>query len=724
MIKYKTSVLIIVFLTICQVNANGHIYLDENYGMEERIEDALARMTLSEKISMIHAQSKFSSPGVPRLGIPELHFADGPQGVREEVMWDTWDNAGQTNDSCTAYPSLMSVSATWNREMAYLYGKSIGEEFRYRGKDVALTPGVNIYRHPMCGRNFEYMGEDPYLAGVMAAEAIKGVQSNGVAACVKHFALNNQEIDRHKVNVIVSDRALHEIYLPAFKRAVIDGGVWSVMGAYNKYKGEFATHNSYLNKILKDDWKFDGVMISDWGATEDTRQAALNGLDMELGTFTDGLSKGRSNAYDEYYLAAPYLRLIESGEMGISELDDKVRRILRLCFRTNMNRNRPFGSMNSFQHSRDALDIQREGIVLLKNDKNILPICHEKYENILVVGENADFMLSKWGGSSGVKARYETTPVKAMKLRWENGINWSYQKGYTSDWPPQKEIQDSLMNEALNAASSADLIIFIGGHNKYPNHDTESYDRTSTDAPFRQGELLEKLTDLRKPIVLVTMGANLFDMPYSAKIDAMVHTWYGGSESGEALLDILDGNVNPSGKLPITLYKNLEDCGAIAEGEYPGDGENVRYNEDIFVGYRYVDMKGMRVEYPFGHGLSYTEFSYGKPVVSKRNVSVGDSIEVFMPITNIGEKEGKEIVQLYVADIKSSLPRPMKELKGFVKLKLQPGETGIARFVLTPEDLSFYDDRKKEWVEEPGEFRLLLGASSADIRKKIEIYVN
>lgn len=698
------------------------VYLDETASADARIEDALGRMSLAEKIALIHADSKFTSPGVPRLGIPPIHTDDGPQGVREESLWDDWASAGQTNDSCTAYPALMSLTAAWNTELAYRYGRSIGEEFRYRGKDVALTPGININRHPYCGRNFEYMGEDPCLVGEIAAGAIKGIQSNGVAACVKHFALNNQEADRHMVDVVVSDRALHEIYLPAFKRAV-EAGVWSVMGAYNKYKGEFCCHNQYLNKILKWDWGFDGVMISDWGATEDTRQAARNGLDLEFGTHTNGLDSNVRDAYDDYYLAEPYRRMIEGGELEMSGLDDKARRVLRLCFRTNMNRSRPFGSLNSPEHSADALAIQHEGIVLLKNERNILPLLTPRKgkTRVLVVGENADFMLTKWGGSSNVKARYEITPLAALIAKAPGGIEINYSKGYTSDWPPSVEMQDSLRLAAIEAAKTADIILFIGGHNKYPNHDNEGTDRTDTAAPFRQGELLEILADMKAPVVLITMGANQFDMPYSEKIPAMLHCWYGGSENGNALADIVYGNVNPSGKLPVTFYKTDTDCGAIIEGEYPGDGDTVRYNEDIFVGYRYTERNNIEPAFPFGHGLSYTSFRYGKPKADRSVLSPGETVCVEIPITNTGKTAGKEIVQLYIGEDNPTVPRPVKEVKGFCKLDLHPGETGTARFEITPADLSFYDVERKGWHVNPGSFTIFIGSSSADIRQSLKI---
>ena len=363
------------FVQMFSLLAQVPIYLDESKSIEERIEDALSRLNLEEKIAMIHAQSKFSSPGVERLGIPDVWMTDGPHGIRPEVLWDEWEQAGWSNDSCVAFPALTCLAATWNPEMSLLYGKSIGEEARYRKKTVLLGPGINIYRTPLNGRNFEYLGEDPYLASRMVVPYIQGVQHNGVAACVKHFALNNHEVNRHTSNIIVDDRALHEIYLPAFKAAVQEGKTWSIMGAYNLYRGQHASHNQYLlNDILKRDWKFDGVVISDWGGVHNTLQAIKNGLDMEFGTWTDGLSSGDHNAYDNYYMGMPYIKMIKEGLIGTKELDDKVRRILRLIYRTEMNRNRPWGAMNSKAHYEAAKKIAEEGIVLLKNEREVLPI--------------------------------------------------------------------------------------------------------------------------------------------------------------------------------------------------------------------------------------------------------------------------------------------------------------------------------------------------------------
>ncbi|MEG2820547.1 MAG: glycoside hydrolase family 3 N-terminal domain-containing protein, partial [Muribaculaceae bacterium] len=417
-------------LVILPAFAQTPIYMNINKPIEERVEDALSRMTLEEKVAMTHAQSKFSSAGVPRLGIPENWMCDGPHGIREEVMWDEWYGAKWTNDSCIAFPALTALAATWNQDMAALYGKSIGEEARYRNKNVLLGPGVNIYRIPLNGRNFEYMGEDPYLASQMVVPYIKGVQKNGVAACVKHFALNNQELYRGHINVKVDDRALYEIYLPAFKAAVQEGGAWAIMGAYNKYKGEFCCHNQYLlNDILKKEWKFDGVAVSDWGGVHDTKESIINGLDMEFGSWTNGLNWGASNAYDNYYLAMPYLMMIKEGKVGTKELDEKVRRILRLVFRTNMAQERHFGSFGTKEHALAGRKIAQEGIVLLQNNKNMLPINLSKVKNILVVGENATKQMTIGGGSSSLKAKYEVSPLDGIKARVGNSAKVKYLLG-------------------------------------------------------------------------------------------------------------------------------------------------------------------------------------------------------------------------------------------------------------------------------------------------------
>ena len=443
--------------------------------LEERVEAVLAQMTVEEKVALTHAQSKFSSAGVPRLGIPEVWCTDGPHGIRAEVLWDEWDQAGWTSDSCTAFPALTALAASWDPSLAELYGVSIGEEARYRKKDVLLGPGVNIYRTPLNGRNFEYMGEDPYLASAMVVPYVKGVQSNNVAACVKHYALNNQETARFFTDVTVDDRTLYEIYLPAFKAAVQEGGAWAIMGSYNLYKGQWNCHNQYLlNDILKGEWGFDGVVISDWGGVHDTDQAITNGLDMEFGSWTNGLTMGKTNAYDSYFLAQPYLDRIYAGKVGTQELDEKARRILRLIFRTSMNPEHKTGKFTSPEHYAAARKIGAEGIVLLKNEGGLLPL--KDARKVLVVGENAVKMMTVGGGSSSLKAQHEVSPLDGLREALP-GVEVVYERGYVGDASgayngvttgqdlSEKRSAGQLIAAAVTAAQDADSVIFIGGHN-------------------------------------------------------------------------------------------------------------------------------------------------------------------------------------------------------------------------------------------------------------------
>lgn len=710
------------------------VYLDAGRPVEERVEDALARLTLEEKVAMVHAQSKFSSPGVPRLGIPEFWMTDGPHGIRPEVLWDEWDQAGWTNDSCVAYPALTCLAATWNPETSLLYGKSIGEEARYRGKTVLLGPGVNIYRTPLNGRNFEYMGEDPYLAARMVVPYVQGVQQNGVAACVKHFALNNHEVNRHTTNAVVDDRALYEIYLPAFKAAVREGKAWSIMGAYNLYKGQHACHNQYLlNDILKGEWGFDGVVVSDWGGVHDTDQAIVNGLDMEFGSWTNGLSNGASNAYDNYYLAMPYLQRIREGKVGIRELDDKVRRILRLAFRTTMNTDRPFGSLNSPAHYEAARRIGEEGIVLLQNRNNVLPIDLNKTRKIAVIGENAIKMMTVGGGSSSLKVQRECSPLNGIGQRVGGKAEVVYARGYVGDASGEyngvvtgqnlkdERTPEELIEEAVRVARDADYVIFIGGLNKSTGQDCEDSDRKGLDLPYGQDAVISALAKVSKKLVVVNISGNAVAMPWVNDVPAIVQAWYLGSEAGSALAAVLMGDVNPSGKLPFTFPAKLEDVPAHSLGEYTGAQSesviDIRYNEGIFVGYRWADkQKKVKPLFPFGHGLSYTTFEYGKPTVDSKVMTAGGTLTVKVTVSNTGAREGQEVVQLYISDKKSSLPRPVKELKGFQKIKLAPGEVREVSFVIDREALSFFDDARHTWVAEPGRFEAVVAASATDVR--------
>ena len=726
-----------LLVAMSPLSAQVPVYLDETKPIEDRVEDALGRMTLEEKIAMIHAQSKFSSPGVPRLGIPEVRTTDGPHGIRPEVLWDEWDQAGWTNDSCVAFPALTCLAATWNPEMAGLYGKSLGEEARFRNKSVVLGPGVNIYRTPLNGRNFEYMGEDPYLSGAMVVPYIRGVQSNGVATCVKHFALNNHEVNRHNTNVIVDDRTLYEIYLPAFKAAVQEGGTWAIMGSYNLYRNEHCCHNEYtLEKILRDEWGFDGVVISDWGGTHDTDQAIRNGLDMEFGTGTDGLRKGTKNAYDNYHLAYPYLEKIRNGEIGTEELDAKVRRVLKLIFRTAMNRNRPLGSLCSDAHYAAARQIAGEGIVLLKNEDNVLPMTVEDGSKILVVGENAIKMMTVGGGSSSLKVQREISPLDGIRERFGDKAEVIYERGYVGDTGGEyngvttgQDLSESrspeqLVADAVSAAKGADYVIFIGGLNKSEHQDCENTDRAGLGLPYDQDAVIEALAAVTDRLVVVNISGNAVAMPWVEEVPAILQAWYIGSEAGHAIADVLSGDVNPSGKLPFTFPARLEDVPAHIFGEYTGtwvrDTVDIRYLDGMNVGYRWTDrQKKTKPLFAFGHGLSYTGFEYGKPRISSTEMTQDGTVTVSVRITNTGSREGKETVQMYVGDRKSSLPRPLKELKGFRKVLLSPGESTEVTFTVDKEDLSFFDPDRHEWVAEPGIFDIYVAAASDDVRGKV-----
>lgn len=735
-----------VLVSVSAAYAEVPVYLDRTKPIEERVEDALSRLTLKEKVALCHAQSKFSSAGVPRLGIPELWWSDGPHGVRAEINWNDWGYANWTNDSVTAFPALTALAATWNPELSALYGKNVGEEARYREKDVLLGPGVNIYRTPLNGRNFEYMGEDPYLAGEMVVPYIQELQKNGVAASVKHFALNNQEKWRGNIDVEVSDRALYEIYLPAFKRAVVDGKAWTIMGAYNKYNGQHCCHNSrLLNDILRGEWGFDGVVVTDWGGAHDTREAALNGLDVEMGSFTNGLTADAGSSYDEYYLGRPFRELVASGEVPVEVLDAKARNILRLIFRTAMNTDKPFGSLATPEHYAAAKAIGDESIVLLKND-GLLPLRADAGKRILVVGENAVKMLNKGGGSSELKVKDMKSPLEALRAAFGEA-NVTYAQGYESgpsiygfQIPIPANVSDSLFADAVSKAKESDIIIYIGGLNKNGFQDCESSDRAGYNLPFGQDSLIEALADINPNIIVANISGNAYAMPWIKKVPAIIQSWYLGTMIGPSMADVITGKINPSGKLPFSFPYRLEDNSAHASGElsYPGierdpqpaDEKNPfaghmgnkpeqRYDDDILVGYRWHDTKKIPAMFAFGHGLSYTDFKYGKATASAKEFASDGSITVTVPVTNIGTTEGKETVQLYISDEKSSLPRPLKELKAFRKVSIAPGETKEVSFKVSSDDLKFFDDKAHEWVAEPGKFKALIGSSSADIRATV-----
>ena len=729
---------------------NAPAYLDPSVPLEQRVEDALARMTREEKVAMTHAQSKFSSPGVPRLGIAEVWHTDGPHGIRPEVLWDKWSQAGWTNDSSTAFPALSALAASWDRDLALLFGRSIGEEARYRKKDILLGPGVNMGRTPLNGRTFEYMGEDPYLAAQMVVPYVRGVQENGVAACVKHFAMNNQEVRRTETNSIVDDRTLYEIYLPAFKAAVTEGDAWAIMGSYNLYNGQFNCHNKrLLCDILKGEWGFDGVVVSDWGGCRDDDEPVTNGLDIEMGTGTDGLT-GSGNPYDLYHLANPYLERLKDGRADEAGLDDKARRILRTIFQTSMSPGAHYGRFVSPEHYAAARKIAAESIVLLKND-GVLPLQIADGGSLLVVGENAYKKLTVGGGSTNLKTKQEIIPLEALHEYFDGKVKVSWERGYVGDITTTVDRVDTgqdlrderspetLIADAVAAAAEADVILFIGGLNKSANQDNEGTDRTQLELPYGQEEVIRALAETGKPLVVVNISGSAIAMPWADVAGAIVQGWYGGSENGRALVDVLTGAVNPSGKLPFTVPFRLEDGPLKTERQYPGIREEGQrywdeyYDEGVYIGYRWYDTQGIPVQFPFGYGLSYTTFEYsdakvahkvvkgaGTTAVSEATGSGKTLQTVTVRVKNTGPVAGAEVVQLYVADPEASVDRPAKELKGFQKVFLQPGEAKTVSFDLDRAALSWFDAGNHSWVAEPGTFQILVGSSSTDIRTTAE----
>ena len=721
-----------------QPKFDGPTYLNPNAPVEERVEDALARMTLEEKVGMTTAQSKFSSRGVPRLGIPEVWHTDGPHGIRPEVLWDEWDQAGWTNDSCTAFPALINLAATWDKEMALLYGRSIGEEARYRKKDILLGPGINICRTPLNGRNFEYMGEDPYLAGKMVVPYVKGVQENGVAACVKHYAVNNQEFQRTQSNSVVDDRTLYEIYLPAFKAAVQEGNAWAIMGSYNLYNGQFNCHNKkLLVDILKGEWGFDGVVVSDWGGCRDDEEAVLNGLDIEMGTWTNGLSGAASDGYRQYHMADPYLKGLREGKYTTKELDDKVRRILRTIFRTSMRPEPNYGRFVCPEHYQAAREISAAGVVLLKNDDNALPLQVPEGGKILVVGENAVKFMVVGGGSSNLKTAYEVNPLEGLKNAFGDKAEVVWARGYVGDTSTSynavstgQDLTDNrspevLIAEAVEMAKDADYVIFVGGLNKSDHQDNESTDRLQITLPYDQEDVILALAEVAKNLVVVNISGSPVAMPWADSADAIVQGWYGGTESGNALADVLTGKVNPSGRLPFSVPFKYEDGPIKTEAQYPGikteDDEfwQTHYSEGVYVGYRWYATQEIPVQFPFGHGLSYTTFEYSNAKAAKPSMTAAGTLKVSVDVENTGSVDGAEVVQLYIADPEASIDRPAKELKGFEKVFLKAGQKKTVTFEIDAEDLSYFDAEKHEWVAESGEFQALLGSSSEDLKAMV-----
>jgi beta-glucosidase len=692
--------------------ADTPVYLDPTQSVDTRVNDLLPRLTLEEKISIIHGDSKFTTAAVPRLGIPRRWLSDGPHGVREDIGPDTWQPAGHTDDFSTAMPAGICLAATWDPDLGKQEGAAIGQEARARGKDIMLGPGVNILRTPLCGRNFEYLGEDPYLSSQMAVGYINGEQSQDVASCVKHFALNNQEYQRNTIDVEADERALREIYLPAFRAAVQEGGAWCVMAAYNKFRGQFCSENSYLlEDILKKEWGFQGLVVSDWSAAHDTAGCAENGLDLEMGT---------SGPYDQFHFAQPYLDALKAGTLPLVGLDDKVRRNLRVMFAIHVfDPGRKTGSLNTAAHQAVARRVAEEGIVLLKNKNNLLPLDPSKTTTVAVIGENATRLQTHGGESSAIKAFYEITPLAGIVKRAGSHVNVIYSEGY-SHQPDAK-----LADRAIAAAKSADVVIYIGGLNHDPGFDCEGQDRADMKLPYGQDELIQRILAANLKTVVVLEGTMVEMGAWLNKAPAVLQAWYPGMEGGNALAEVLFGDVNPSGKLPCTFPKRLADTPAAAfgVGAYPGVSGTVTYSEGLLVGYRWYDTKHIEPQFPFGYGLSYTTFKYSNLKVNEDEDATGQIADVQFDITNTGQRAGSEVAEIYIHQDNPALPRPEKELKGFKKIFLKPGETQSVGLELGPAAFAYYDPGQKGWVAQKGAFEIMVGGSSRDLPLKEQFSV-
>jgi beta-glucosidase len=704
---------------------------------DTKIENLLEQLTLEEKISMIHGNGLFRTGAVERLGIPSLKLSDGPMGVRFEFEDNSWKVIGHSDDFVSYLPCNSALAATWNRDLAYKLGVVLGEEARGRGKDVILAPGVNIMRSPACGRNFEYMSEDPYLTAKTAVPLIKGIQKSDVAACVKHFAVNNQETERLWVEALVDDRTLNEIYLPAFKAAVCEAGSYSLMGAYNLLRGEHCCQSKYLlNTILKEEWKYDGCVISDWGAVHNTKAAAESGLEIEMSV---------ANNFDGYYMAEPLKEAVLKGEIEESLIDEKVRRILRMMHKLKMfGTSRSKGAYNTPEHRRDILDVARESIVLLKND-NRLPLQESKLKKLLVIGDNAEKIHSNGGGSTEIKALYEISPLMGLKMKLGGNTEIIYARGYHIE--PKKDESDinwqetsledvlktrrtetidaeikarrqELLEEAVALAKVTDEVIIVGGLNH--DYDAEGIDREDMKLPYEQATLIKEVLKVNPNTVVVLMAGSPVEMgEWLQTAKAVVWCWYGGMEGGTALAEVLLGEINPSGKLPMTFPKKLSDCSAYSIGEFPG-GKTVSYSEGIFVGYRYYDTYIIEPEFCFGHGLSYTTFDY-KNICVEVEESKDVEISVTFEVTNNGSRVGLETTQLYVCCKNSNLDRPVQELKQYVKIALEPGQKEKVSLVLDKTAFGYYNTDKKQFLTEAGNYEIRIGSSSRDIRLKGEV---
>lgn len=699
---------------------------------DKKIAQLMAKMTLEEKIGMLHGNSMFTTGGVSRLGIPELKMADGPLGVREEISRDSWAPAGLNNDFATYYPAAGALAATWNPDMAYTFGSSVGQELRARDKDMLLSPAINIVRTPLGGRTYEYMTEDPFLNKKMTVPMVVGLQDNDVMACVKHYAANNQETNRDILDVQMDERTLREIYLPAFEAAVKEGKAYSIMGAYNKFRGEYLCENDYmLNQVLRDEWGFKGVVVSDWAAVHSTVKSLQNGLDIEMGT---------PKPFNEFFLADRLIAAVKAREISEKEIDIHVKRILRALFQVKAigGKDRIKGSIATEAHYQDAYKIAAESVVLLKNENHALPLNLNGIKSIAVIGNNAIKKNALGGFGAGVKTKREVTPLEGLKDRLPASIEINYAEGYLERYDEKNkgklgditlngpvtidQLEPAALEAAIEAAKKSDIAIVFAGSNR--DYETEASDRRNLKLPFAQEELIKKVMEVNpKTIVVMVAGAPYEIEELSQKTDALVWSWFNGSEGGNALADVLLGNVNPSGKLPWTMPIDIKDSPAHATQSFPGD-KTVEYKEGILVGYRWFDTKKIEPLYPFGYGLSYTTFAIEASKIDKKNYKAEDTISITVNVKNTGKKDGKEVVQVYVSKPNSTIERAAQELKGFQKVFVKAGDSQEATLSIPVKDLAYYNIDHKKWMVEPGEYILKIGNSSRNHYNTITITVN
>ena len=739
----------------------------KNY--ENEINQLTAKLTLEEKITMLHGCGLFRTGEVDRLGIPSIRMSDGPMGVRQEFPDANWIPCGLSDDYVSYLPSNSALAATWNPERAYAGGQVLGEEARGRGKDVILAPGINIKRDSLCGRNFEYMSEDPCLIESMVVPFIKGVQENDVAACVKHFAVNNQETERLAVDTLVDERTLREIYLPGFKAAVQEAGSYSLMNAYNKFRGVFCSESKeLLDDILREEWGYDGTIISDWGAVHSTKETAESSMDIEMSVTYN---------FDDYYFAKPLLEAVKKGEVAEADLDKKIKNILRMMYRLKMlgeeAPERKCGAYNTYEHQQKTLQTAREAIVLLKNEDKVLPITKERLalektstpdadglfsarkKKIAVIGINASYQHAGGGGSAEIKAFYEISPLLGLRQQMGGNVHMEYARGYyipgkkdvnEVNWQEaslerrvmgvedpdseeqkalRKEIEENrarLREEAVNLAKDADEVIFVGGLNH--DYDTEGRDRDDMRLPYGQDELIEALLDVNPNTIVVIVAGSPVEMPWADRAKAIVWSYFSGMETGNALAEILLGKVNPSAKLPETFPVRYTDTVTYKNGEF-GKTDVVEYKEGVFVGYRYYEKEQVKPAFAFGHGLSYTSFDIKDlqvKAVGNADSDLKDTVvTVTAFVTNTGDMAGAEVVQCYVADPECSVERPVKELRGYAKVFLNPGEEKTVTIDLPAQAFAFYDVEKKDFIVEAGRFVIYAGNASDNCKLQAEV---